>query len=137
MSAECHDFRVKRTYITIPLGDVFQLHPELDGHCSPEVCKNTFKEGVNTNSDAPRSTPTEVCSLHFTLTFRHSDAFIKSDLQYIFQKKETTIYRCRYSKDVHRSKWQTLIITRLTHSPYTTKIAMIRRYTNAKYYFYV
>uniref|UniRef100_A0A8C4ZFI8 Thyroglobulin n=1 Tax=Gadus morhua TaxID=8049 RepID=A0A8C4ZFI8_GADMO len=38
------------------------------------------------------------------------------------QGAETTIYRCRCSKDVHGTKCQALTITRLTHSPYTTKI---------------
>ena len=28
--------------------------------------------------------------------------------EYVCQKKETTIYRCRYSKDVHRTKRQAL-----------------------------
>jgi hypothetical protein len=37
------------------------------------------------------------------------------------------MYRCRYSKDVHRTKCQELTIARLTHSLYTTKIARIRR----------
>ena len=36
-----------------------------------------------------------------------------------------TIYRCRYSKDVHRSKWQAPTIAKLIHSPYTTQIARI------------
>ena len=35
----------------------------------------------------------------------------------------------RYSTDVHRTKCKALTITRLTHSPYTTKIARIRCYT--------
>ena len=34
-----------------------------------------------------------------------------------------------YIKDVHRNKCQALTITRLTHSPFTTEIARIRRYT--------
>ena len=50
-------------------------------------------------------------------------------MKYIVQKtQETTIYLCRYSKDVHRTKYQALTITRLTHSPYTTQIARIRCY---------
>ena len=52
--------------------------------------------------------------------------------KYICQKKATTIYRCQYSKDVHRAKCQALTISRLTHSLYTTKISWIRCYT--KYY---
>ena len=32
------------------------------------------------------------------------------------EERETQIYRCRYSKDVHRTKCQALTITRLTHS---------------------
>ena len=46
-----------------------------------------------------------------------------------FVRRETTIYRCRYSRDVHRTKCQALTIARLTHSRYTRKIARIRRYT--------
>ena len=37
------------------------------------------------------------------------------------------MYRCRYIKDVHRTKSQALTIA--IPSPYTTKIARIRRYT--------
>ena len=47
-------------------------------------------------------------------------------IQYICQKKETTIYHCPYSKDIHRTKCLALTIVSLTHSPYTTKIARIR-----------
>ena len=36
---------------------------------------------------------------------------------------------CQYSKDIHRTKCQALTITRLTHSPLTTKIARTRRHT--------
>ena len=39
------------------------------------------------------------------------------------------MYRCQYIKDVHRTKSQALTFARLTPSPYTTKIARIRRYT--------
>ena len=42
------------------------------------------------------------------------------------EESETTIYRCWYSKDVHRTKCQALTVARLTHSPYTTKLARIR-----------
>ena len=42
------------------------------------------------------------------------------------RRRETTICLCLYSKDVHRTKCQALIITRLTHSPYSTKIARIK-----------
>ena len=50
---------------------------------------------------------------------------------------EITIYRCLYSKDGHRTKCKALTIARLTHSPYTTKIARIRCYMMliAQYYF--
>ena len=41
----------------------------------------------------------------------------------------TTMYLCRYSKDVHRNKYRALPIARLTSSPYTTKTARIRCYT--------
>ena len=46
--------------------------------------------------------------------------------KYICQKEGETLYFCRYSKDVHRNKCQTLTMARLTHSLYTTKIARIR-----------
>ena len=46
-----------------------------------------------------------------------------SDKVHLSEEGETTIYLCRYSKDVHRTKCQALTIVRLTHSPYTTKIA--------------
>ena len=45
------------------------------------------------------------------------------------EKRETTIYRCGYSRDIHRTMCQALTITRLTHSPYATKIGRIRCYT--------
>ena len=50
-----------------------------------------------------------------------------------YPKRRTFVWRkwnnisLSISKDVHRTKSQTLTITRLTHSPYTTKIARIRR----------
>ena len=48
----------------------------------------------------------------------------------MYQKKEKQQYiRCRYTKDVHRTKWQALTIARLNLSPYTTKIERIRRDT--------
>ena len=52
----------------------------------------------------------------------------QSDLQSVHFSEEgvTTIYRYRYSKDVHRIKCQALTIARLTHSPFTTKVARIR-----------
>ena len=43
------------------------------------------------------------------------------------EERETTMHLCGYSEDVHRTKWQALTIARLTHSPYTTEIARIRR----------
>ena len=42
------------------------------------------------------------------------------------QKEKQQYNPCRYSKDVHRTKCKALTITRLTHSPYTTKIARVR-----------
>ena len=39
------------------------------------------------------------------------------------EERETTIYLCRYSNNVHRNKSQDLAFDRLTHSLYTTKIA--------------
>ena len=51
------------------------------------------------------------------------------------EERETTMHLCGYSEDVHRTKWQALTIARLTHSPYTTEIARLRRYTMLKYYF--
>ena len=51
---------------------------------------------------------------------------------YICQKKASTIYSCRCSKHVHRTKCQALTIARLTHSLYATKTARIRRYTMLK-----
>ena len=59
------------------------------------------------------------------------DTSIQSQLQevYFSGERETTVYLCHYSKDVHRTKCQALSITRLTHSPYITEIARIRRYT--------
>ena len=45
------------------------------------------------------------------------------------EEGETTIHRCRYSKDVHRNKCQARTIARLALSLYSTKIARIRRYT--------
>ena len=68
----------------------------------------------------------------FILHLRHlADAFIQSNLQYVHlsEERETTIYCCRYSKDVHRTKCQAPTIARLIHSPYATKIARIRCYT--------
>ena len=68
----------------------------------------------------------------FERHFGHlADAVIQSDLQlaHLLEEGETTIYRCRYSKDDHRTKCQALTIVSLTHSPYTTKIARIRCYT--------
>ena len=60
-----------------------------------------------------------------------ADALIQSDLWkvHLSEERETTIYRCRYIKDVHRSKCQAPTIARLTPSPYTTKIARIRCYS--------
>ena len=52
-----------------------------------------------------------------------ADTFIQS------HNNTTTIYRCRYSKDVHRTKCQALTIARLTRSLYTTKLTRIRCYT--------
>ena len=50
--------------------------------------------------------------------------------KYICQKKGKQQYiRCRYSKGAHRTKCQALTITRLTHSPATSKIDRIRCYT--------
>ena len=52
------------------------------------------------------------------LTHLHSghlaDTFIRSDLH--LSEERDTIYRRRYSKDVHRTKCQALTIARLTHS---------------------
>jgi hypothetical protein len=45
------------------------------------------------------------------------------------EERETKIYRCRYNNDVHRNKWQALIIATLTHSLDATKIARRRHYT--------
>ena len=58
-----------------------------------------------------------------------ADTFIQSDLQQVdlSEERETTIYRCPYSKDVHGTA-QSLTIIRLNHCPYTTKIARIRCY---------
>ena len=63
---------------------------------------------------------------------KHVNAFIcmafsryfnPSDLQRVDLPEEgETIYRCRYDKDVDRTKCKTLTISRLTHSPYITKI---------------
>ena len=50
----------------------------------------------------------------------------KATYKYIGQLKEKQQYRCRYIKDVHRTKCQALTIAWLTHSPYTTKIGKIR-----------
>ena len=37
------------------------------------------------------------------------DAFIQSDLQVHFSgERETTLYRCRYSKDVHSNKFHAI-----------------------------
>ena len=44
------------------------------------------------------------------------------------EERETAVYLCRYSKDVHKTKCQALAIASLTHSPYKTKIARIRCY---------
>ena len=72
-------------------------------------------------------------SIAVTFTFR---VFIRPFLpkatynKSICQKKrKNNIYRYRCSKDVRRTKYQALTISRLTHSPYTTKIARIRCYT--------
>ena len=45
-----------------------------------------------------------------------------------FSEERETIYLCLYSKNVHRTKCQALTIAKLTHSPYTTKIARKRCY---------
>ena len=68
------------------------------------------------------------------LSYKHlgylADAFIQSDLQYVHLSEEReTIYRCRYSKDVHRTKCQALTIIRLTHFAYPTKITRTSCYT--------
>ena len=57
-----------------------------------------------------------------------ADPFIQSNLQRVPLAEEggTTIYRCRYSKDVHRTECQGKTIAGLTHSRYTTKLARIR-----------
>ena len=39
--------------------------------------------------------------------------------KYICQNKEKQQYIGRYSKYIHRTKYQALTMTRLTHSPYT------------------
>ena len=56
-----------------------------------------------------------------------ADAFIQNDLH--LSEERETIYLCRYSKDVHRTKCQALTTPSLTRSPYTTQIARIRCYT--------
>ena len=59
----------------------------------------------------------------------HSGHSLSSKATYnklVPEKRETTIYFCRYSEDVHRSKCQSLTITRLTHSPFTTQRAGMR-----------
>ena len=43
--------------------------------------------------------------------------------QFVRRKRNNNVYRCRCSKDVHRT------ITRLTHSPYTTETTRKRGYT--------
>jgi hypothetical protein len=50
---------------------------------------------------------------------RLADDFIQSDLQqvYFLGERETTTYRCRYSKDVYRTKCQAPIITRVNPFP--------------------
>ena len=51
------------------------------------------------------------CDLHLGLL---ADAFIQSNLQLVHLSEEgETIYRCRYSKDVHRNKCKALTIARL------------------------
>ena len=58
-----------------------------------------------------------------TFTFRaFSRRFNQIDLLISVIK----IYCCLCSKEVHRTKCQALTTARLTHSPYTTKIARIR-----------
>ena len=44
-------------------------------------------------------------------------------------EESETIYCWWYRKNVCRNKFQALTIVRLTHSPYTTKLARIRCYT--------
>ena len=41
---------------------------------------------------------------------RLADALTQSHLQLVHQKKEKRLYCCRYSKDVHRNKWQTQLL---------------------------
>ena len=61
---------------------------------------------------------------------RLADSSIQSNLQEVHLSEEReTIYRCRYSKDVHGTKCQSPTIARLTQSLYTAKTARIRCYT--------
>ena len=48
-----------------------------------------------------------------------------------FVRGGETIYRCHYSKDVHKTN---NLIAWFTHSPYATKIARIRCYTTVASY---
>ena len=85
--------------------------------------KTTTTCGWSTNQTTPRVRPRAswTGSLStFSFTFRaFGRRFYPNDLQsvHLSEERETTIYRCRYSKDVQRTKCQALTIPRLTHSP--------------------
>ena len=58
-----------------------------------------------------------------------SPSHIFGCMSLLFWKRETKIYCCRCSKDVHRTKWQAPTIARLNYCLYASKIARIRCHT--------
>ena len=75
----------------------------------------------------------EECGLHgrftFALTFRafRRHFYPKQVTTSTYVLGTTISCRCWYGKYIHWTKCQALAMSRLTHSPYATKIARIRR----------
>ena len=87
--------------------------------CSP---KTDFLKRRESSQRIKKTPGVLHCSITFTFVFRscsirfYAKRLTISTTSYTFE----TIYRCRFSKDVHRTKCKALIIVRLTHSLYTT-----------------
>ena len=73
-----------------------------DGHYGP-ACQGTVSHRSAVRGPVTAADP----HLH---TGHLADACIQSDLQevHLSEERETIIYRCRYSKEVHRTKCQAL-----------------------------
>ena len=77
-----------------------------------QLTQDTALMDINTERRTSGTTPPEP---EVTFTFRAFKQTLLSKV-HLTEERETTIYGCRYSKDVHRTQCHALTITSLTHS---------------------